>query len=221
MSELQILQEREILVYDNASAVFKIYKTSTTKWADVVELLKKDNLNISGKDAVLQSSKGHLVLPDAEIPEGNQKIFLVQTKQSSGATKITKAFKSMTFLELRRAATGMDGVGSNPTKEHLITLLEKSTGIKEVKSLKTKKEIVKVVKQKAVDNTPDLTQRVEAMEQILGDICSIFKKIGNKVKEVEVKEVKGVVKTESFNSNTTAEDLAKEAREISESLKSR
>ena len=181
MSELKVLETRKITVFDLAANFNKVYDTNTTSWSDVAAMVEADGHSLDNKSAILGSSKAHLVLPDANIPEGEQRIFLVQKKMDSGA----KAFSDMTYLELRRACKGMD-TGSNPTKTSLVKLLTTGSKYKETKKLKEKKAIVAKVKKQVADSSPVLKDRVDMLEQKLGEMYSIFNetflKLSGKVK---------------------------------------
>ena len=206
MNELQVLQVRKVTIFDSATNFLKTYETATTSWSDIVALLTADGFSLKDKDAILGSTKGHLVLPEAQIPTGDQKIFTVQAKMKSGAVD---KFKDMTYLELRRACKGLE-TGSSPTKISLIKLLEQSSGIKATKSIKAKKEIMNTVKRKVVDSTPLLEERITALEQTLGQMYSVFYE--NYAKLVNKPEIKPIISNSIY-------DLQREAAELESMLR--
>lgn len=187
MSELsKSVEARLIQVFYNGEAIG--ITTNATKWSEVVPLIENNESGwpISGKKAVLGSSKGVLQLPDALIPAGNQSIFLVQDKMKSGvvvkkavkAKESTNTLDSMPYVDLRRLARDKgvaEGLGSNPSRAALIKAIDGKTGIKEVKGIskvaKEKREKINTeVKQKAKELTPDLETRVLALETMLGSL---------------------------------------------------
>ena len=192
------VEQRVLQVYFNGEAIN--IATNATKWSEVVPLIEEheNGFSLSGKKAVLGSSKGVLQLPDAVIPAGNQSIFLVQDKMKSGAAlKAVKPFTDMSYVDLRRLVRDKglaEGLGSNPKRETLIDILNGKTGIKEVKGTskvaKEKKEtIVKEVKERAKEITPNLEKRVLALEGILGSVIDNMGEIFDNIRGRNVQKV--------------------------------
>ncbi len=180
------VEPRVIQVFFNGEAIG--ITTNASKWSDLIPLIENNESGwpVKGKKAVLGSTKGVLQLPDALIPEGNQSVFLVQDKMKSGVVikKAAKpktnnnALETMPYVDLRRLARDKnvaEGLGSNPSRDALIKALNGATGIKEVKgaskeSKEKKQKINTEVKQKAKDLTPNLEDRVLALELMLGNL---------------------------------------------------
>ena len=202
MSELKVLETRKITVFDLAANFNKVYDTNTTSWSDVAAMVEADGHSLDNKSAILGSSKAHLVLPDANIPEGEQRIFLVQKKMDSGA----KAFSDMSYLELRRACVGMD-TGSNPTKTQLVKLLSDKSGYKATKKLKEKKAIVTTVKKKVVESSPVLEDRINMLEQKIGEMYVIFNETFSKLSG-KIKMEKAVIVQKQLSIEEEARQLA-------------
>lgn len=178
----QVTSPRIIQVFFNGQAIN--IATNSTKWSEIVPLIQnhEDGFDLLGKKAVLGSSKGILQLPDAEIPLGNQAIFLVQDKMKSGVEKATKPFEDLSYVDLRRLVRDKglnEGLGSNPTRKVLIEILNTSTKIKEIKgSTKVAKEqkvaIIKQVNERVVELTPDVSERIQYLEDIIGTMIEGF-----------------------------------------------
>ena len=180
MSELQKSVENRIIQIFCGGEAINI-ATNANKWSDIIPLIEnnENGFKIAGKKAVLGSTKGVLQLPDALIPDGNQAIFLVQDKMKSGATE--KPFEDIAYVDLRRLAKdkGITGLGSSPKRDDLINALRTATGIKELKSnskvnREIKAEVVKKTKEKVIELRPDLEERIESLEKILGDAIEGF-----------------------------------------------
>lgn len=215
MSELQkSVEPRVIQVFFNGEAFNLV--TNANKWSEIIPLIEnhESGFSVTGKKAVLGSSKGILQLPDALIPEGNQCIFLVQDKMKSGAAiKATKPFTDMGFTDLRRLAKekGITGLGSNPNRTQLIDALNQATGIKELKgaskAVKEKKAtIVKEIKLKAEEIRPDLEERIKALEIGLGTVVNGFSDILNELYKNSMTDVKKSVKSEFTQKVLVAEE---------------
>lgn len=217
MSNIQKQLLREVLVYNQPKQKHFIFQTATTKWSEIAELIENcDDLEVSDLSkmrAVLQSNKCTLELPNAEIPNDvKQSIFLFEAKVKSGGTV---DYTKMSFIELRRTAKAKNlgaELGSNPSKDGLVALLEEYAGIKKEKVSKTSKKgkvTTKVVKvdspktneiklkdREILDNQPTLAERVAALEGgFCGFLEALHKLTSDYVKpaeteKVEVKETK-------------------------------
>lgn len=235
MSELQkSVEPRVIQVFFNGEAIN--IKTNANKWSEVVPLIEnhEDGFSTSGKKAVLGSTKGVLQLPDALIPDGNQAIFLVQDEMKSGAAlKATKPFAEMSFVDLRRYVKEnniSNNLGSNPKRDDLVKLLNKYSGLGEVKgnskaSKETKEAIVKKVKKEIEVLRPDVNQKITEMEALLGttiqDLESILSNLtGRKGGFIQInkKQVLGNTSKDNFGAGTnkikTDSELAAEFRAL-------
>jgi len=246
MSELTVLsksaglttQGRTILVYNQPKQKAANIVFNGTKWAEFAKLIETHaDLEVSSVNtyqAVLASSQLTLEFPAAEIPEGDQKIFLYEKKVKSGASKpiTTSPYDSMKYNELRTLIKekGLgQGLSSSPTRKDLIAKLESVAGVKvskiekttpsgkvkEIITKETPKEAVEVIKKdtEILENQPTLEQRMSALEQgfskFIGGIYSVCKDFI--APNVETKVVKQLPK---LDGKIDLSALAKEARQI-------
>jgi hypothetical protein len=161
--EKDLALTRTVVIFDSTNNTKYEFKTNSTKWADVVELAKAGGVNLNNKKAILRENSSTLELPNADIPEGDQIIYLTPSKQNSGS----KDLEVMSYVDLRRAAKGLPGsekLGSNPTKDELKKVIKAS--YKDEKP-KAKKEAVVNLKKKADETAPDLAQKVADLEQMV------------------------------------------------------
>lgn len=199
MSEVTIIsgavavatKNRTILVYNQPKQKAANIVFNGTKWAEFAKLIEAhSDLEVSSVNtyqAVLASSQLTLEFPAAEIPEGDQKIFLYEKKVKSGAVAkpvTTSPYDGMKYNELRTLVKekGLGaGLSSSPTREALIAKLEGVAGVKSSVATKTlpsgkvKETIVKETPKEAVEiiakdteilkNQPTLEQRMSALEQ--------------------------------------------------------
>jgi len=181
MSNLQKANERVIQVYNSTNAQVTNITCSSNKWSDIAAELEKTGLDLTNKKAVLGSTKGTLELPDALIPEGNQIIYLVQSKMKSGATKL-KGYEGLTYNELRNAFKiakekhNLASLGGNPTRSELISSLESVHKLKGSKAVK-RAEKVKTIREEATKGAPNLEERIVGMETALSTVVEGFNNI--------------------------------------------
>ncbi len=216
---LTLMRVRKVTVFDSATQFLKVYETASDKWSELAELIRADGLDLSNRDAVLGSTQGHLVLPDALIPPEDQTIFTVQKKMNSGAvSKEGSNFKDMDYYSLLRACKAKNiATGSSPSKKSLLELLTKGTGIKETKSIKTKKEIVAKVKKVAADTTPSLEERIKYLENAVGQMYVGLKGLSNNLSfKIETSKT---VETLKSTPTPSIEELNKQADLIKKSLR--
>lgn len=222
-----IAKLRDVLVYNQPKQKFHTFQTATDKWSEIAEMIKNtpelEVANLDAMRAVVASTQNTLELPNALIPEGNQKIFLFEAKVKSGAIKKAPSpFDQYTYNDLRKLAKDNEitGLGSNPLRDDLITALEKKAGIKRTISSKQTKT-GRTIKKKVVNypdnmgeiergdkaklaNQPTLSDRVKSLE--LG-----FKKFILGMKEIATDYVKP--KPEKFD-KISKKDLEKEAKTL-------
>ncbi len=211
---------RLIQVYDTRTQKMVNIETSSNQWSDLIPLIEKEGINLNNTKAVLGSTKGTLELPNALIPEGNQQILLAPLKMKSGAPSV---LVSIGYNELRRKAKslGIEGLGSNPSKDLLIKSIEEKEGLN-VKAttkvdkivLATKKEtIVKEIK----ESTPNLEERVSFLEESLGKLINGIHKVTSEfiAPKEEIVVEKEVVKSTNTSTNVMSkEDLRKMAESL-------
>lgn len=162
--EKDLALTRTVVVFDSTNNTKYEFKTDSTKWSDIVNLATAGGVVLKNKKAICRSNQSTLELPDADIPEGDQIIFLTPAKQNSGSDK---ELDTMSYVDLRRAAKGLPGyekLGGNPTKDELKKVIKAS--YKEVKP-KAKKEAVVKLKEKAKETAPNLEQKVADLEQMV------------------------------------------------------
>jgi hypothetical protein len=178
MEGLTQSKKRTILVYNQPKQKVDQFETESNKWADVVELIKAskelDVRDINSMRAVVSSTQVTLELPNAEIPDGDQKIFLFEAKVKSGAkVREVSVYSTMSFTDLRRLAKdkGVAGsLGSNPKKDDLIKALERAAGVKRDKvtkvSAKTGKSRSTIVTTRATDSDKRMRADVDLVKQL-------------------------------------------------------
>jgi hypothetical protein len=236
MSQLQTI--RTVQIYDGVTGETITVETGATKWSDIIPLIEEADMSLHNRKAVLRSTKGILQLPDALVPEGNQVIYLVQDKMKSGATK---DFENLKYNELRKEVAKLretnpdiPAIGSNPKTKDLIAILTKYTGLSEVKGTskvakEKRKEIKEKVEKSVKENTPDLLERIEALESTLGTLLEGFSEVLNNVfpKQKMTKEEAKLAKTKvitnieegktilpSESKLLSEEDLAKDFKKL-------
>lgn len=249
MSEVTILSKsagltttgRTILVYNQPKQKAANIVFDGTKWAEFAKLIENhadlEVSSVSTYQAVLASSQLTLEFPAAEIPDGDQKIFLYEKKVKSGATKATKpvttsAYDGMKYNELRTLVKekGLGaGLSSSPTREALVAKLEGAAGVKSSIVTKTtptgkvKETVVKETPVEAVaviakdteilNNQPTLEQRMSALEgafsKFLDGMYSVCKDFIAPI--TETKKVKELPK---LDGKIDLSALANEARQI-------
>jgi len=172
MSELQkSTNDRKIVVFDPTGPRKFEYLTSSSKWSDIASLLREEGVDMNKMEGTIKSTGNTLKLPEAQIPDGDQIIFLTLTKQSSGGVK--EDFDSMSYNDLRRAAKELPEFEkltpterSSPSKDLLLKILKGTKAFKEAKP-KEKKEVVKNYVKKAKETAPNLEERVKSLEEIV------------------------------------------------------
>jgi hypothetical protein len=194
-----LIQKRKILVYNQPKQKFVVIETSSTKWSEIAELIKASTeleiRNLDSMRAVVSSTQVTLELPNAEVPDGDQKIFLFEAKVKSGA-KATSVYSEMSFTDLRRLAKekGIGGsLGSNPSKADLVKALEKGVGIKKEKVAKVSKTTGKTRNVTVTEKAPnadklmkvdaELVEKLRNLEIRTGSIEQAFAKLVNSLYE--------------------------------------
>lgn len=251
MSEVTVLSKsasltttgRTILVYNQPKQRAANIVFDGTKWAEFAKLIENHaDLQVSSVNtyqAVLASSQLTLEFPAAEIPDGDQKIFLYEKKVKSGAVAkpVTKsAYDGMKYNELRTLVKekGLGaGLSSSPTREALVAKLEGAAGVKSSVVTKTtptgkvKETVVKETPVEAIaviakdteilNNQPTLEQRMSALEgafsKFLDGMYSVCKDFIAPV--VETKKVKELPK---LDGKIDLNALANEARNIKQGV---
>lgn len=217
----KMLKTRLIQVYDTRTQKMVNIESSSNQWSDLIPLIEKEGINLNNTKAVLGSTKGVLELPNALIPEGNQQILLAPLKMKSGATSV---LTSIPYNDLRRKAKslGIEGLGSNPSKDLLIKSIEEKEGLN-VKAttkadkiaLATKKEtVIKEIK----ESTPNLEERVSFLEESLGKLIEgVFKVTSEFIKPSKEEVV--VEKQVVVNTNISTDIMSKDQlKKMAESL---
>lgn len=250
MSEVTILSKsagltttgRTILVYNQPKQKAAQIIFNGTKWSELAKIIENhpdlQTSSVSTYDVVLTSSKLTLELPAAEIPDGDQKIFLYEKKVKSGAVAkpVTKsAYDGMKYNELRTLVKDKGlgaGLSSSPTREALVAKLEGAAGVKSsvvtktTPSGKVKETVVKETPVEAVavivkdteilNNQPTLEQRMSALEgafsKFIDGMYSVCKDFIAPV--VETKAVKVVKSLPKLDGKIDLNALANEARQI-------
>lgn len=161
--EKDLALTRTVVVFDSTNNTKYEFKTNSTKWSDIVDLATAGGVVLKNKKAILRENSSTLELPNADIPEGDQVIYLTPAKQNSGS----KDVEIMSYVDLRRAAKGLPGyekLGGNPTKDELKKVIKAS--YKDEKP-KAKKEAIINLKKKANETAPALEQKVAELEQMV------------------------------------------------------
>lgn len=167
--------KRILQVYHSSTARLITLETDAQHWSKVIPLLEAEGIDMKNLKAVVGSTKGTLELPDALIPAGNQQIILTPSKMNSGA--VDKDFTELGYNDLRRKAKELNvsnGLGSSPTRQQLLDVIKKATGLDQKVTKKAEKitrvEKVKTVIKETKELTPNLEERISQLEQILGQM---------------------------------------------------
>lgn len=202
-SNLPSSPKRILQIYHSSTARLITLETDAVHWSKVIPLIEAEGVNMKNLKAVVGSTKGTLELPDALIPAGNQQIILTPSKMNSGA--VDKDFTELGYNDLRRKAKSLNitGLGSNPSKNALITAIKEVTGLnqkatKKAEKIERAKKVETIVKE-TKDLTPNLEERVSQLEQILGKmIFDTHKVLASFLPKQEIVESAGLLTEEQI-----------------------